>query len=58
MFEDPQWVTKTTDSNEPSYTGLAKKPLTFVPYDGSSSTYLSLTSLKTILLDYIVTAVI
>ena len=38
--------------------GLAKKLLCFFPYDGSSSAQLSLTSLETILLNYIVTAVI
>ena len=38
--------------------GLAKKFVKFFPYDGSTSAWLSLISFKTILLDYIVAAVI
>ena len=38
--------------------GLAKKLIGFLPYDGSSSAQLSLTSFETVLLDCIVTVVI
>ena len=39
-------------------TGLAKKFICFLPYDGSSTIQLSLSSFDPILLDYIVTAII
>ena len=45
--------------NEVEYgLGWPKSPLGFFPYDGSSNAQLFLTSFKTILLDYVVTAVL